>query len=100
MLFNRNTAPIVFDGNCTISMNSNTDSISIPCHHFVYTIIDNFVYEMVKSTLVCRSNVHTGTYAYGLQAFENLDILSAITIATVTIQSFCTIPTSILTFCN
>src|SRR5260370_33825474 len=98
MLFDRNTATIVIDSNRPVSMNGHIDSIGIPCHHFVYTIVDNFVYEMVKFTLISRSNIHTGTHAYSFQTFEYLAILSAITIPTITVHLFVTIPTSDLTF--
>src|SRR5437660_1289773 len=100
MLYDTNTTPIVFNGNRTISVNGYTNSIGIACHHFIYTIVDNFVYEMVKPTLVCRSNIHTGTHTYSFQAFENLDILSTITIAALTVQLFRTIRTSVLIFCK
>lgn len=39
---------------------------------FIDGIIDDFIYEMVQSPAVCRTDVHTGAFSDRFKAFEHL----------------------------
>ena len=41
-------------------------------------VVHHFVDQVVQSHLAGRADVHGGTQAHGLQAFENLDVFAGI----------------------
>jgi hypothetical protein len=44
----------------------------------VYGVVDDLVNEMVQSHLTGGADVHGGAQTYGLQPFENLDVLAGV----------------------
>ena len=47
-------------------------------HGFVHGVVQDFRSQMVQSAFVRAADVHAGAAANGLQAFQNLDVLSRI----------------------
>ena len=47
----RNTATIIFNATDVILFKGYNDIVTVTCHGFVYTVVYNFIYKMMKTTL-------------------------------------------------
>jgi hypothetical protein len=48
------------------------------CERLVNGVVNNLVNKMVETAWAGRPDVHTGSLAYRLEAFENCDVLSVV----------------------
>ncbi len=78
MFLHGDAAPVIFYDDRTIGVDNNGDGVGDTRHDFVDAVIDDFLDEMVQTTLICGADIHAGAYTHGLQAFENLDVLFAV----------------------
>jgi hypothetical protein len=74
----RNTPAVIFYTDNIVSFQNHKDFRTVALHGFVYRIIYNFIYQMVKTVYTGGSYVHAGTFPHRIKALENLDILSRI----------------------
>src|SRR5579863_6884089 len=93
MLFDRDAAPVILDGDGAIRVNNHAHAVGITCHHLVYTVVNNFIDQVMQAALVGRANIHTGTHPHRFQTFKNLYIL--LTIIAVAVAIYSPVPTTI-----
>ena len=63
---NRNTAPVVGDGNRAVFMDRNGNMIGMTRQRFVNPVVHNFIHHMVKAgPIVGIPDIHTGTLTNG-----------------------------------
>ena len=74
-----NTAAIVAHRNGQIFVNGDVHRVGMACQCFVNAVIDNLIHHVVQTrSIVGITDVHAGTLANSLQAFENLDGIGAV----------------------
>src|SRR5437763_16257155 len=69
-----NAAPIVLDGDRIVFVNRDRDAVGVADERFIDRVVDDFVNEVVESSLRRRADVHTGAFANGLEPLEDLDL--------------------------
>ena len=74
----RHSSAVVLYSYRIIFMDSNFNSSTESGKSFVYTIIYYFIYEMMKTSGTCTSDVHTGSFSYRFKTFKHLYLLGAI----------------------
>ena len=72
MFINRHTSSVVFHHNGIITLNGNMNRLAVTCKSFIYTIINDFIYEMMKSLWACTSYIHAGSFSYCFKTLKNL----------------------------
>ncbi|KAF1027129.1 MAG: hypothetical protein GAK37_02513 [Pseudomonas sp.] len=71
---NRNTAAVVAHGDGLVRVNDDADVVAVAGQSFVDRVIDHLEHHVVQTAAVIGvTNVHTGTFAYGIQTFQHLD---------------------------
>ena len=56
-------------------MNHDIDAATVPCERLIDRVIHQFEHHMVQPGTVIRiADIHTGPFAHGVQALEDLDI--------------------------
>jgi hypothetical protein len=73
MFINRHTAAVINNSKGAVLHDRDFDMGAVPCKSFVDRVVHDFVYEVVQAALTCRSDVHAGTFANGIEAFKDLD---------------------------
>jgi hypothetical protein len=76
-----NSSTIVNDTNSAVLQNGYLDVVAIPCEGFINGVIDDLIDQVVQSAGTGRTDIHSGTFAYGFETFENLNL--ACTVAAV-----------------
>ena len=61
-----------------ILMNRNLYMIAGTCKSLIDRIINNFINQMMQTSGRSGSDIHTGSFAYRFEAFQNLYLISAI----------------------
>ena len=51
---------------------------AITCQCFVYGVVHDFIYQMVKAFFIHVADVHGRAFAYGLQSFKYLDAVGTV----------------------
>ena len=70
---------LVIVSNYAVGMdNIDLDAARMPGHRFVHGVIQHLGKEVMHRLLVSASDIHAGTPAHGLQAFQHLDVGSGI----------------------
>lgn len=59
-------------------MHHDYDMLRMTSHRFIDRVIDDLPHEMMETTLIGRSDVHTRTFTDGLESLEDLDITTVI----------------------
>ena len=67
---NRNTAPIVPNGDRAIRMNRHIDMSAVACQKLIDRVVKNLAHAMVKRTLVCSADIHAGLFTHGFESLE------------------------------
>ncbi|MBA7638778.1 hypothetical protein ES703_46434 [subsurface metagenome] len=75
-----NAAPVVFHPDGAVLLKSNHDFSAATSHGFVNAIIDNFIDQMVQSTLVSTADIHAGSTAHCFPPAQNLNIIGGVLI--------------------
>ena len=78
MHINRNTAAIIHHGDTVIRINGNLYGIAKTRQRFINTVIYNFRYQMMQTAAGYAANIHTGTFPYSFQPFQNLDLAGTV----------------------
>src|SRR5208283_2921548 len=78
MHFDRNSAPIVANGDRAVDMDSYIDARAKPGEMFVNRVIENLKNAVVQAALIRISNVHSGPFSNRLQALEFVNLRSAV----------------------
>ena len=73
-----NTATIVLDGQRAVRMDLDLDALAITGERFVDRVVDDLIHAVVEARLVRIADIHTGSFAHGLEAFEALDVGRAV----------------------
>ena len=74
MRIDRDAAAIVGDGQIAVLAVVNIDPGGVAGHRLVHGIVDDLGEEMMQRLLVGAADIHAGTAADGLEAFEHLDV--------------------------
>ena len=75
----RNTATVVTHGDRFIRMDDDADVVAMTGQRFVDRVVDHLEHHVVQTAaIVGVADVHTGTLAYGIQAFQHLDTVGVV----------------------
>ena len=74
-----NAAPVVGNGDRVVRVDPHFDGVAVTCERFVDGVVDDFEYEMVKTSRPRRSDVHPGPLADGVEPLQNGYVLRAVT---------------------
>ena len=74
----RDAAAVVPDLDTAVGHDPNIDAVAVAGHGLIDRIVDDLPDEVVKPGRSRRTDVHTGSLANGLQAFENLDVAGVV----------------------
>jgi hypothetical protein len=74
MDIHRDTAAIVFYSYTGILVDGHIDLAAGASQGFINGIVYDFINKMVQGFLVRSADIHTGAPAYGLKAFQYLDV--------------------------
>ena len=75
---NRNTTSIINNSDRIILLDRYIDLCTISSQCFVYGIIHNLIYEMMKTTDRSTAYIHTGSFSNCFQSLQNLDLICSI----------------------
>jgi hypothetical protein len=79
MPINRNTPPIVLDGDRrTVLVKGHPDGRGMTIHRLVYRVVQDFPHKVVESGGADTANIHTWTPPNGLQTLENRDVFCGV----------------------
>src|ERR1700758_1538948 len=74
----RDAATVVDDFDAPVLEEDHVDRRRVAGHRLIHRVVDHLPDEVVQTSLAGGSDVHAGTFADGLQAFENGDICSVV----------------------
>ncbi len=69
---------VVAHGDAAVLVDVDPDVVAVAGHRLVDAVVGDLEDEVVQTTLVGAADVHTGAAAYGLQAFEDLNITGCV----------------------
>ena len=75
---NRNAAAVVGNGNGTVGIHTDFDTVGKTGDCLVHRVVQNFGNQMVQRRSIRATDVHARTGADRLQTFQNLNILRRI----------------------
>ena len=78
MLIDRYASTVVDDPQGTVRQNCDFDSIAITGKCFVDGVVNNLVNEVMKASFCSGTDVHSRSFANGLEALENLNVVRTI----------------------
>jgi hypothetical protein len=67
------------DGDEAVGLHLDLDPVGVAGQRLVHGIVDDFGEQVVQRLLVGAADIHAGTPAHRLEAFEHLDVLRRIT---------------------
>ena len=67
----RNSTSVVCYSTGTVLLQNYIDQAAVSCQMFIYCIIHDLVDQMIQSLPGYTSNIHTRTFAYRFQSFQN-----------------------------
>ena len=74
----RNSPPVVNDGNRIPLVNSDINRITETGQRFIYRIIHDLIDQMMQPSAGCSTYIHSGTFPDSLQPFQNLNLIRTI----------------------
>ena len=80
MNVDRDTPPVISHSTTTVRQQLDQHHRSIAGNSFINTVVGNLFNQMVCPIVAGRTDVHTGTLANRLQAFQDLDLTGIIVI--------------------
>jgi hypothetical protein len=78
MDIDRNPAPVIGDSYRVIRVYYYLGACAIAFHGLVNSVIDDFIDKMMQASSIRAADIHTGTFAHGLEAVQYADILCTI----------------------
>ncbi len=73
-------ATVVDDRHAAVDMNRDFDGVAEPGHVFVHAVVDDFIDEVMQPVDSGAADVHRRPLPHGVEAFENFDLIRAVTI--------------------
>ena len=80
VLIDRNAAAVVDDRDGVVDVDRDVDLVAVAGERLVDRVVDDLVDEMVQPGSAGRADVHRGTLADRLEAFEDLDLVRAVVV--------------------
>ena len=74
MHLNRNTSSVILNRCRSIGFKGYMNLAAVACKMFIDGIVHYLVYKMIKSLGRYGSDIHSGTYSYGLQSLKDCNI--------------------------
>jgi len=74
----RNSPTIIYNCNGVVWVDAYLDLCTISCQSFIYRIIYNLINQVMKSSDGSAANVHTRSFSYGFQSFQNLNLVRSV----------------------
>ena len=71
-------AAVVLDGERAVRMDLDLDALAITGERFVDRVVDDLIHAVMEAGLVRIADIHTGSFAHGLEALEAFDIRGAV----------------------
>ena len=68
----RDTSSVVLNSHGAVFKKLNNYCIADACKSFVNTVVYDLINKVVQASLACASDIHTRTFAHGLQAVKHL----------------------------
>ena len=78
----RNAAAVVDDRDGVVDVDRDVDLVAVAGERLVDRVVDDLVDEVVQPRRAGGADVHGGTLADRLEAFENLDLVGAVVVGT------------------
>ena len=82
MVFDRDTATVVGDGEVAFGVEFDLDEIGMSGYGFVHRVVDDLGKQMVQGAFVGSANIHARSAPDRLETFQNLDRRSIILVTT------------------
>ena len=83
VVVHRNTTAVVLHCDGVVFVDCYFDVVAITGQRFVDRVVNNFINQVVQTLFADISDIHGGTFTYGLQSFKNLDIAGRIIVLAV-----------------
>ena len=83
-----NSSSIINNSATAIFEQKHFNRIAISCKRFINTIVNNFCYQMMKSSFVSASYIHSRSFSNRFKPFQNLNITCFIVIRFFKILKF------------
>ena len=80
VLIDRDATAIVDDRDRSVDVNRDRDVAAEPRQRLVDGVVHHLVHEVMKSRRTCRPDVHGRPLPDGLEAFKDLDFVSAVVV--------------------
>ena len=74
----RNATPVVLHSATAVGKERHADTRAVTRHRLVDRVVDDLPDEVVKTGQTRGPDVHAGPLAYGVEAFQDLDVLGAV----------------------
>jgi hypothetical protein len=74
MRIDRHAAAIVVDGQKSVRLKLDLDPVGVAGERLVHGVVDDFGEQVMQRLLVGAADIHAGTAANRLEAFEHLDV--------------------------
>ena len=74
----RNSTPIVCDRYRIVFVNVYLNFITVSGQSLIHRIIYNLINQVMKSSDGSAANVHTRSFSYGFQSFQNLNLVRSV----------------------
>ena len=75
-----NAAAVVDHGDGVVDVDDNVDFLAVAGERLVDGVVNDFVDKVMQPHLAGRADVHGGTEANGLKAFEDLDVFAGVAV--------------------
>ena len=89
MEIHRNAAAIVLHGDGVVLVDGHLDVVAVSGHGLVDGVVHHLVHQVVQAVLADVSDIHGGTLAHSLQAFQHLDVAGRIVVLAHYLFFFC-----------
>jgi hypothetical protein len=74
----RDTAAVVAYADGVALQHADVDGVAVACHGFIYTVVDDFVYEVMEAALRNVAYIHRRALADRFESFKYLDTVRGI----------------------
>ena len=80
MHFDWNATPVVFNGDRIVQVDRDVDLVAEAGQGFVHRVVHDLIDQVMQPQLAVRADVHRGTFAHGVAAFEHGDLFGAVAV--------------------
>src|SRR5215510_11378248 len=86
MDINRNTTPVVLNGDTVIGMDGDVNVVAESRHRLVHAVVHNFVHEVVKPLHTGAADIHGWAFTDRLKAFKHTDTAGVVSIHSLSLS--------------